>query len=119
MPLNDSPDSLDVTFQTVVKHTVSAVITWRLPCYDTSKTPVKYTVRYYPVNAPDSYTEKSTPTNFVLLDNLRPNVLYKYKINRVVKGTSSSAWSKEGLLNTNYPSGDSWGYNVLLDCTVQ
>ena len=105
--LNNQLLPLDVSFQSVVKHTVSAVVTWKVPCYDNPKSPVKYMVRYYPAESPEVYTDKSTPTNFVLLDNLRPNHIYKYQVRRMTKDNEDSDWSKAGILDTNYPNGDS------------
>ena len=115
--------AFDVDFQAIVKHSVQAVIRWEEPCADVSKSRasqaqghVMYTVRYHPQSSPELYAEKNSVLNFVLLDNLRPNEKYVYKVKRVETEAGLSSrerlegsvdrqekWSEEGLLDTSYP----------------
>ena len=98
---------LDVSFQYVVKHTITAVIRWEVPCQDTAafhRVPIEYIIRYYPIDSPRQFAEKTSPTNFVLLDNLRANEKYAYVVKRIM-GDEETAWSDEGYLDTTYPSG--------------
>ena len=128
-PMNDasyrgSDSTFDVEFQSIIKHNVQAVIRWDEPCADVSKSRasqaqghVMYTVRYFPQSSPELYAEKNSVLNFVLLDNLRPNEKYIYKVRRVVTESGAHAsreeaegdaereerWSHEGYLDTSYP----------------
>lgn len=127
LPMKDqsyrSDAAFDVEFQSIIKHSVEAVIRWEEPCSDLSKSRashaqghVMYTVRYHPQSSPELYAEKNSVLNFVLLDNLRPNEKYVYKVKRVQTGSGHTSrerldggvspeekWSHEGLLDTSYP----------------
>ena len=102
--------TLQLSFQSVIRHTVTAVVRWDAPCDVVGKStssqnlaPVSYLIRYYVHDYPSNFAEKSSPTNFVLIDNLRPNAKYAYKVRRISDDSDDSEWSEEGYLDTSCP----------------
>jgi len=93
-----------VSFRSTVQHRLSAFVTWpeRLePC--SSYEPVAgYIIRYKAFNDLAEYVVRDTVTNFVLLENLLPNVRYKYSVKYVLEQGGATAWSQEGSLDTSY-----------------
>ena len=63
----------------------------------------RYQVRYHALDAPAYPLDKYTPTNFVIIDNLRPNTRYVYKLKRLGANGQETGWSDIGLLDTSLP----------------
>ncbi len=103
------PPDLDV--MVVVRHTVSAVISWRPACIaplgDSYVPPapptaggVRYELRYHDTQRSQDVVTLALSTTIAFIDNLLPNRLYKYHITVLSHNTFLPSWSVEGLLNT-------------------
>lgn len=89
-------------YQTLVQHTVSAVVAWSTECGDASEKALSYVIRYNPIGQAANYVDKIVQTNFAVLNNLRPNVKYHYQIKYVLDNLTETAWSNVGVLDTAY-----------------
>lgn len=89
-------------YQTLVQHTVSAVVSWSTECGDASEKALSYVIRYNPIGQAATYVDKIVQTNFVVLDDLRPNMKYHYQIKYVLDNLTETAWSNVGVLDTTY-----------------
>ena len=89
-------------YQTLVQHTVSAVVSWSTDCGDAAEKALSYVIRYNPIGQAANYVDKIVQTNFVVLNDLRPNVKYHYQIKYVLDDLTETAWSNVGVLDTTY-----------------
>ena len=91
-----------LSFQSLVQHTVSAVVSWSTGCGDTSENVLSYVIRYNPIGEAANYVDKIVQTNFVVLEKLRPNARYHYQIKYVLEDLTETAWSNVGVLDTTH-----------------
>ena len=91
-----------LSFQSLVQHTVSAVVSWSTGCGDMSDNVLSYVIRYNPIGEAANYVDKIVRTTFVVLENLRPNTRYHYQIKYVLEDLTETAWSNVGVLDTSH-----------------
>lgn len=107
-----------VAVTTLVRHRVSAVISWKAACdrrhsgdtyvpqpHPLSSTGnINYSLRYYDTQTPGQQIELVQNTNVALIDGLMPNRQYKYHVTAVARDSNVflAPWSIEGVLNTTF-----------------
>ena len=90
----------EVTFGTLVLHRVSVYITWpREPGCEADRV-VGYRLRYQATDDAGEFISRQLSDNFVLLENVRPNVRYRFQVKYVFVDGAETDWSDDGLVDT-------------------
>lgn len=93
---------LEVKFGTMVLHRVSVYITWpREPgCSGETVSVVGYRLRYQATDDDNEFRARQLTDNFVLLENVRANVRYRFQVKYAFADGSETDWSGDGVVDT-------------------
>jgi len=102
--MSTTPLQPEVTFGTLVLHRVSVYITWpsEPACSGggDSTAVVGYRLRYQATDDASEFIARQLTDHFVLLENVRSNVVYRFQVKYVFAGGSETEWSDDGMVDT-------------------
>jgi len=93
----------EVKFGTLVLHRVSVYIMWpREASCGGGQTDavVGYRLRYQAVDDANEFIARQLIDNFILLENVRSDVRYRFQVKYVFADGSATDWSEDGLVDT-------------------
>lgn len=92
----------DIMFHAIVKHVVSAVVTWtEVSATCTQIDQSHYVFSYYPSISRSRIKHVNTTVPMVLLDGLMPDSKYDYEVRRIDDVTHDEWWIRSGSIDTH------------------
>ena len=101
---NDGIGELSIAFHSIVRHQVTAYITWPETlesCKVSVPTVLGYQLRYR-VEFSEENNIRNLTSNFALLDGLQPNTKYQYQMRYALADGKVTSWSQEMVLSTRF-----------------
>lgn len=91
-------------FHTLVRHSVSAVITWSNEHWYEGSGHGHYKLTYFQSDEPEHKWSKKSRIPLFVIEDLKPQTIYTYQVVKVIKSRDETVWLRSGVIDTSSTS---------------